>query len=93
MRITFTFYDIQEITNSACIAFISTFKQGSDEDNSDSDLSDFDSDIFGCGEITPEVENMVDQTWEICKPLEKVFGVTTSKLIKDTVCQLKNKKK
>ena len=92
MRITFTFYDIQEITSSAYIAFFSTFKHGLDEDTSDSDydtsdsdLSDFDSDIFGCGEITPEVESVVDQTWEICKPLEEVFGVTTSKLIKDTV--------
>lgn len=92
MKITITFCDIQEITSSAYIAFVSTFKQGSDEDNSDadsntsdSDLSDFDSDIFGCGEITPEVESMVDQTWEICEPLEEVFGMTTSKLIKDRV--------
>lgn len=50
-------------------------------DNSDSKLSNFDPDIFGCGQITPEVEN----TWEICNPLDEVYGKTTSKLIKAIV--------
>ena len=96
MRLTFTLYDVQEISSSAYRAFISTFRYQSEEsdyesdydfnsDNSDSDLSDFDPDIFGCGEITPEVESMVENTWEICNPLDKVYGGTTSKLIKETV--------
>ena len=66
MRLTFTLYDFQEISSSSYRAFISTFRYQSEEsdsdfnsDNSDSDLSDFDPDIFGCGEITPEVESMV----------------------------------
>ena len=54
-------------------------------DNSDSDLSDFDSDLFGCGEITHDIENMVEDTWEICHPIDEVYGGTTSKLIKETV--------
>ena len=58
---------------------------GFNSDNSDSDLSDFDPDSFGCGKITPEVENMVENTWEICNPVEEVYGATTSELIKTTV--------
>jgi len=92
MRLTFTLYDVQEISSSAYRAFISTFRYQSEEsdsdfnsDNSDSDLSDFDPDIFGCGEITPEVESMVENTWEICNPLDEVYGATTSELIKETV--------
>lgn len=92
MKLTFTLHDAQEISSSACRAFISTFHYQLDEsdsdfdsDNSDSDLSDFDPDIFGCGEITPEVERMVENNWEICDPLDEVYGRTTSKLIKETV--------
>jgi hypothetical protein len=82
MRLTFTLHDAQEISSSAYRAFISTFhylSHESDSDNSDSDLSDFDPDIFGCGEITPEVERMVENNWEICDPLDEVYGTTTSK--------------
>nr|YP_010283131.1 hypothetical protein MKU15_pgp060 [Nitzschia traheaformis]ULD15895.1 hypothetical protein [Nitzschia traheaformis] len=92
MRLTFTPYDVQEISSSAFRAFISTFiyeseesDSGSKSDNSDSELSDFDPEIFGCGEITPEVENIVENTWEICNPLDEVYGATTSNLIKETV--------
>jgi len=94
MKLSFTLYDAQEISSSAYRAFISTFRYQSgesdsdsdfDSDNSDSDLSDFDPDIFGCGEITPEVERMVENNWEICDPLDEVFGTTTSELIKKTV--------
>lgn len=92
MKLTFTLYDVQEISSSAYIAFILTFRSQSEEsdsdfnsDNSDSDLSDFDPDTFGCGEITPEVESMVENTWEICNPLDEVYGATTSELIKETV--------
>lgn len=92
MRLTFTFRDVQEISSTAYRAFISTFRYQSEEsdsdfnsDNSDSDLSDFDPDIFACSEITPEVESMVENTWEICNPLDEVYGATTSKLIKETV--------
>lgn len=62
MKFTFTSYDIQEISFSAGRAFLSTFRylsDSSDSANSDSDLSDFDSSIYGCGEITEPVERMV----------------------------------
>ena len=92
MRLTFTLHDAGEISSSACRAFISTFQYWSDEsnsdcvsDNSDSDLSDFNQDMFGCGEITSEVERMVENNWEICDPLGEVYGTTASKLIKETV--------
>lgn len=97
MKLTFTLHDVQEISGTAYSAFISTFKyeleesesdtdiKSEDSDLSDSDLSDFDADIFGCGEITPEVETMVENTWEICNPLDEVFDSTTSNLIKETV--------
>ena len=92
MKFTFTFYDAQEISSNACRAFISIFKYQSEEsdsdfnhDNSDSELSDFDPDIFGCGEITQKVESMVENTWEICDPLNEVYGARTSELIKETV--------
>jgi hypothetical protein len=94
MRLTFTLYDVQEISTSAYHAFISTFRYQSESeesdsdfnsDNSDSDLSDLDLDMFGCGEITPEVESMVENSWEICSPIDQVYGATTSKLIKETV--------
>jgi hypothetical protein len=78
MRFTFTLYDVTEISSTACRAFISTFRY-------QSDLSDFDPDLFGCGEITPEVESMVENTWEICNPLENVYGETASEIIKKTV--------
>lgn len=92
MRLIFTLHDVQEISSSAYHAFISTFHYHSDEsdydfvgDDSDSDLSDFDPDTFGCGEITPEIERFVENNWEICDPLDEVYGTTTSKLIKETV--------
>jgi len=97
MRLTFTLHDVKEISTSIYRAFISTFIYESEEsdsdfdsdnldsDLSDSDLSDFDPDIFGCGEITPEIESMVENTWEICDPLDKVYGATTSEIIKETV--------
>ena len=92
MKLTFTLHDVEEISSYARRAFISTFHYEStesdsdfDSDTSDSDLSDFEPDIFGCGEITPEVERMVENNWEICDPLDEVYGTTTSKLIKDTV--------
>ena len=92
MRLTFTLHDVWEISNSTYRAFISTFHYQSEEsdsdfdsDNSDSDLPDFDQDRFGCREITPEVERMVEDNWEICSPLDGVYGMTTSELIKQTV--------
>lgn len=103
MKIAFT--DLQEITTTAVTAFISTFKytdsnklEESDElktyfdyDNSDSDSSDFDFDdnLFGCREVTQPVENMVRDNWELCDPLENVYGETTSNIIKDTVKTVK----
>lgn len=92
MKLTFSSSDVLEISGTAYRAFISTFRYKStesdsdfDSDNSDSDLSDFDPDIFGCDEITPGVESMIENTWEICNPLDEVYGATTSKLIKETV--------
>ena len=95
MRLSFTLKDVQEISSTAYTAFISTFKYQSEEsvesdsdfncDNPDSDLSDFDPDIYGCGEITPEVENFVENTWEICDPINEVYGEDTSDLIKKMV--------
>ena len=88
---TFTFTDIQEIGTVAYGAFISTFLYEFEEsesdysDNLDSDFSDFDPDIFGCGEITPAIESMVEDTWEICNPLDDVYGATASEMIKETV--------
>ena len=61
MKLTFVFHDAQEIYSSAYRAFVSTFHYKSDE--SDSDFSDYDPNIFGCGEITPEIEDMVENTW------------------------------
>lgn len=92
MKLTFTFHDAGEISSSAYRAFISTFHYKSDSsdsdfvsDNSDSELSDFDPNIYGCGDITSEVERMVENNWEICDPLGEVYGTTASKIIKDTV--------
>ena len=93
MKLTFTFYDAQEISSSTYRAFISTFQyksdksdsEVSDSDVSDSDLSDYDPSIFECSEITPEVESMVENSWEVCKPLDEVFGATASDIIKETV--------
>ena len=88
MKMTFTLYDIKEISCSTYRAFISTFKYQSEESdsvNSDSELSDFDPEIYGCGEITPEVESIVSNNWRICDPLDEVYGNTASKLIKETV--------
>lgn len=92
MRLTFTLHDVQEISDSAYRAFISTFQYQSEEfdsGNSDSDTSDCDLDVYGCGEITPEVESMVENNWEICDPLDQIYGSTTSSLIKETVSTAK----
>ena len=94
----FTLHDVQEITVSAGRAFLETFKYyESDEesdydfkyDESDSDLSNLDLSVFGCGEITEEVESLVENTWEICKPLDEVYGETASEIIKETVITAK----
>jgi len=83
--------DVQEISGSAYRAFISTFhyfETDSEPDDLDPDPSDSDTDIldvFGCGEITPEVESMVEDQWKICDPLHEVYGPTTSKFIQETV--------
>jgi len=80
MKLALTPYDVKEISVSAYRAFISTFRYDSEESD-----SDFKSDIFGCDDITPEVESMVENTWEICNPIEEIYGTITSKLIKETV--------
>ena len=89
MRLTFTLHDVQEISFNTYRGFISTFNYVSEESKSDSsdesDLYDFDPDLFGCGEITPEIEKMVENTWEIYDPLTEVYDITTLALIKETV--------
>lgn len=92
MGLAFTLQDVQEISVSASRAFISTFHYNSDESespdfdsDSDSDFSDFDSELFGCEQITSEVENMVENNWEMCDPLSEVYGKTASDIIKSTV--------
>lgn len=97
MRLTFTLYDVQEISSAAVRAFVATFKVTEDEDyeselldsnNSDSDLDEFDSTQFGCGPITSEIEEMVDNTWELCDPIDHVYGPMT-KVVKETVLNAK----
>ena len=67
MRITFTLHDAKEISERAYRAFFSTFRYDveeseSDHDNLDSDFSEFDDDLFGCGPITEKVEERVENT-------------------------------
>lgn len=93
--------DVQEISTTAYRVFISTFdyRSGSDSDSdsdsdfestcSESDLSDWDPGILGCGEITPEVENMVEESWKLCDPLEDVYGPVASGIIKEGVITAK----
>ena len=52
--------DAQEIIIYVVTTFVKTFGWIPGFGTSDSDLSDFDPDIFGCGEITTEIENMVE---------------------------------
>lgn len=85
MRLTFTHSDIKEISEQAYYTFIGEFRIGSDPDDSESEEFDLDLDDFGCGEITSEVEKVVQTTWEACDPLEGVYGPTISDLIKETV--------
>jgi hypothetical protein len=61
---------------------------GSDSDND----SDFDNDPdtsgldpFGCAKITPEVEEMVENTHELCHPLSDIYGSESADLIKEIV--------
>lgn len=88
MKLRFTLYDVQEISYYTFRAFISTFQYQLEEsafdfdsDNSDSDLSDLD--MFGCGQITTEIEAMVENTVEICDPVDEVYGQTATKIIKE----------
>lgn len=67
MRLTFTLHDAKEISESAYRVFFSIFRYDveeseSDHDNLDSDFSEFDDDLSGCGPITEEVEERVENT-------------------------------
>nr|YP_003734587.1 hypothetical protein KrfoC_p077 [Kryptoperidinium foliaceum]ADI40372.1 hypothetical protein [Kryptoperidinium foliaceum] len=89
---------IKEISIFACRAFASTFYHYIDAkcENVDSDMSDsdpphfyddiIDEDAFldECN-IIPEVEEMVDNTWEMCTPLEEIYGTDTTQIIKSTL--------
>lgn len=54
-----------------------------------SDLPDFNPEQFGCGEITRDVEEFVENNWEECKPLDDVFGITTYTVIKTIIKTVK----
>ena len=54
-----------------------------------SDLSDFDPSTYGCKEITPAIEKMVEDNWQDCDPLEGVYGSTVATQIKDIVKKAK----
>lgn len=85
--------DIVEISESAYIAFLDTLPSLSDDDDdtsdildsSSSEMEDLDLSNFGCNEITDSVERMVEENSEICKPLEEVYGITGSQIIKKTI--------
>jgi hypothetical protein len=47
MKLTFTLHDVQEISSTAYITFVSRFRYISNESE-----SDFNPDTFGCGERT-----------------------------------------
>lgn len=92
--------DVQEIGGHAFRAFVSTFKYEDREDGlSDSeevmigdmemsDASDIDTfDPLHCNEITKSVEEMVDDSWKDCQPLENVFGKSSASLIKRAISQ------
>ena len=85
MKLTFI-NDIQEISDSACRAFISTFHYISYDSDPDSEEFEVDLDPYVCGEITPEVEDLVDSHWELCKSLEEVFRKPSAEVIKKTIC-------
>lgn len=84
--------DIVEISESAYIAFLSTLPSLSDDDASDlsdaslsSDIEQLDLSAYGCNDITKPVERMVEANYEVCKPLEGIFGTTEAKIIKETL--------
>ena len=83
-KLTFTFYDIKEISAKAYYVFVGEFRLDSNSvpDKSDSDLSNFDPDDFGCVKISSEVENFVETNWKECDPLDEIYGTTTSDVIK-----------
>ena len=82
----FDINDIKEISVTVYYVFIGEFKSNSDsESDSDSDLPDFDSDEFGCGEISSEIETFVETNWKDCDPLDSIYGTVASNVIKETV--------
>lgn len=88
LKCKFNVDDIKEITITAYYVFVKEFKLDSNSE-SDSDLSDFDSDEFGCGEISSEIETFVKTNWEECYPLDEIYAKTTANIIKETVKTVK----
>ena len=61
-------------------------------DFSDSDSSDYDwedNSNYICGDITTEIEQLVDENWRSCHPIEDMFGETAS-AIKSSVLHPKD---
>jgi len=79
--------DIKEIAVEAYYVFVGEFRLDSNSvpDESDSDLSDFDPDEFGCGKISSEIESFVETNYKECDPLDKIYSTTTSNIIKETI--------
>ena len=44
-------------------------------------MSDFDPDEFGCGKISSEIEDFVENNWKECDPLDEIYGTTISNII------------
>lgn len=92
-RITFfSADDIKEICTTAKTTFIKEIcfnaEDHSDEEQGDSDsydLDPFDPGIYGCGEITKDVEEFVEDRVELCKPLKEIFGSTASESFKSAM--------
>lgn len=93
MRLAFILNDIVEITFVAGRSFLAIFQIHVNQINESdlSDTSDVDLNDYGCGEITTDVEPMVENTWKNCDTLTEVFDRTTVELITNTVKLAKEK--
>jgi len=61
------------------------------ESDSDSDSTEFfDPNEFGCGDVTSEIESMVNDNWRDCHRLEEIYGEGGSaNIVRHTILQAK----
>ncbi len=91
-----TWEDVREISGYAGKAFIRTFDyiDSSDEkensDSSDTGVCELESDNPVCPDVSPATEELVKQNWQICDPLEDIFGEKLSSTVKETVTSPNN---